>query len=216
MIIKQLDPQQLAALCGVLADTSRGLSKSEITQLLGQCGIAAVDEGLNKRSWLYKCFGNDIRMRKSFVGVYSFTKAALAPVRFTDSGKRDSYEYLFEETNKVLVLAGLSIDKTGSISEVVSAATLDEADIRVNSLKQKFYHRAIHSEVTKYCVKDKDCLRKDYYDAVFEAAKGLGERIRQLSGLDSDGSALFNKIFSMGSPYLAFMSLKPLVSGANF
>jgi uncharacterized protein (TIGR02391 family) len=116
------------------------------------------------------------------------------------------YEYLLEETNRVLVLAGLSIDKTGTIVAVVSAATLDEADKRVNSLKQKLYHRAIHNEVTKYCVKD--YLRKDYYDAVFEAAKGLAERIRKLSGLDLDGSALFQTVFSTKTPYLAFNNLK--------
>ena len=36
-----------------------------------------------------------------------------------------------------------------------------------------------------------DYLRSDYYDAVFEAAKGLVERVRQISGMTTDGGTLF-------------------------
>lgn len=217
MVNKSLNQQQLTALCGVLADTSRGITKNEITKLLGQCQIEAVDDGyrsngisyttgLNKREWLNNCLANEFNKHQTFERIFRFVEAALAPVRFTDSNKRDLYDYLFEETNKVLVLSGLSIDKTGTVIEVVSATTLDEADRRVNNLKQKLYHRSIHNEVAKYCIKD--YLRKDYYAAVFEAAKGLAERVRQLSGLGLDGSALFQTVFSSKDPYLAFNTLK--------
>ncbi|WP_353963348.1 TIGR02391 family protein [Tepidibacillus marianensis] len=56
----------------------------------------------------------------------------------------------------------------------------------------------MHHEVEKYCIKD--YLRKDYYDAVFEAAKGLAERVRQITGLTSDGSTLFQKAFAKNDP----------------
>ena len=39
-IFRSLDQQQLKALCGVVAHTSQGLTKSELTVLLGQCGNA--------------------------------------------------------------------------------------------------------------------------------------------------------------------------------
>lgn len=65
-IIQRLDQQQLKSLCGVVAHTSEGLTKSELTTLLGQCGICVIDDGssrsqlrynigLNKRDWLYNC-----------------------------------------------------------------------------------------------------------------------------------------------------------------
>jgi hypothetical protein len=94
MITKQLNQQQLTALCGVLADTNRGLTKSEIKKLLRQCEIAAVDDGyrtngliyttgMNKRDWLYNCFANEINKQQTFTRVYRFVEVVEKP-SFTD------------------------------------------------------------------------------------------------------------------------------------
>ncbi len=58
----------------------------------------------------------------------------------------------------------------------------------------------------KYCIKD--YLRKDYYDTVFEAAKGLAERVRQITGLTTDGGELFQKAFAKNDPYLFFNAMQ--------
>ncbi|MDO9534273.1 MAG: TIGR02391 family protein [Bacillota bacterium] len=106
----------------------------------------------------------------------------------------------------MLLLVGLSVTKEGRLTEVVQAMTLDEVDRRVNNLRRQLYIRAIHYEVEKYCIKD--YLRKDYYDAVFEAAKGLAERVREITGLTVDGGTLFQKAFAKNDPYLFFNALK--------
>lgn len=214
---KILDQQQLKAVCDVLAHTSEGFSKSELSRLLQQSQIALADDGssnngysytlgLNKRDWLYNCLANEINTNKSFQRVFDFIVKALNPVAFTVQSNREKYLHLLEETNKVLLLAGLSVSKEGKIVDVVKATTLDEVDRRVNHLKRELYNRAIHNEVQKYCIKD--YLRKDYYDAVFEAAKGLAERVRQMTGLSSDGGELFQKAFAKGNPYLFFNSMQ--------
>ena len=100
----------------------------------------------------------------------------------------------------------LEITKEGKLVEVVQAKTLEEVDRRVNSLQRQLYNRAIHSEVQKYCIKD--YLQKDYYDAVFEAAKGLAERVRQITGLTTDGGTLFQTAFAKNDPYLFFNSMQ--------
>lgn len=201
-IIQKLDQQQLKSLCGIVAHTSEGLTKSELTTLLGQCGICAVDDGssrnqlgytigLNKRDWLYNCLVTEINKSQSFSKVFSFLQAVLNPAAYTSADSRQKYRYLFEETNKVLLFAGLSIDQSGRLVAVSQAETLSEVDQRVNQLKKALYDRAIHSEVQKYCVED--YLRADYYDAVFEASKGLAERVRQISGLTTDCIEKFNQ-----------------------
>lgn len=216
-IIQRLDQQQLKSLCGVVAHTSEGLTKSELTTLLGQCGICAVDDGssrnqlgytigLNKRDWLYNCLVTEINRSQSFSKVFSFLQAVLNPASYTSADSRQKYRYLFEETNKVLLFAGLSIDQSGRLVAVSQAETLSEVDQRVNHLKKALYDRAIHSEVQKYCVED--YLRADYYDAVFEAAKGLAERVRQISGLTTDGGTLFQTAFSKNDPYIFFNAMK--------
>lgn len=51
---RTLNQQQLKSLCGVVAHTSEGLTKSELTTLLGQCGMCAVDDGsFRNQFWIY-------------------------------------------------------------------------------------------------------------------------------------------------------------------
>lgn len=217
MVKKNLDEQQLKAVCDVLAETKLGYTKTELTRLLEQSRIEVVSDGrtsnaygytlgLNKRDWLYNCLVTEINKSHSLNCVYFFLEKALNPVAFTDESSRDKYNYLLEGTNKVLFLAGLEITKEGKLIEVVQAKPLDEVDRRVNSLQRQLYNRAIHSEVQKYCIKD--YLQKDYYDAVFEAAKGLAERVRQITGLTTDGGTLFQTAFSKNDPYLFFNSMQ--------
>ena len=162
---RTLNQQQLKSLCGVVAHTSEGLTKSELTTLLGQCGMCAVDDGsfrnqfgyttgLSKRDWLYNCLVAEISKSKSFSRVFSFLQAALNHASYTSIDSRQKYRYLLEETNKILLFAGLSIDQSGRLVAVSQAETLTEVDQRVNHLKKALYDRAIHSEVQKYCIED--------------------------------------------------------------
>lgn len=215
--MRYLDEQQIKAVCDVLAETSLGYTKAELTRLLQQSKITIVSDGkvsngyiyqigLNRRDWLYNCLVSEINNSHSFIRIYGFLEKALNPVAFTDEKSRDKYNYLLERVNKALLLAGLEITKEGKLIEVVQAKTLDEVDRRADSLRRQLYNRAIHGEVKKYCIKD--YLRKDYYDAVFEAAKGLAERVRQMSGLTTDGGTLFQTAFSKNDPYLFFNSMQ--------
>ena len=219
MINKPMSQQQLKALCDAMANSNPqfGLTESEIRLKLGQCSIAILDKGrsnngityqigLNKRDWLYNCFANEVNTKKSFVNIYRFIENTLDPVNFTSEDKRDKYEFLFLETNKILLLNGLEIQRNGKIIETRKAETLDDVDKRVKSLEQKLNDRNIHDDVKKYCIRD--YLRKDYFDAVFEAAKGVAQRVRNITGLETDGGTLFQTAFSVKDPYLYFNLLK--------
>ena len=140
---KKLDGQQLKALCDVIADTDRGLTKTELRRLLTDCRIELVNDGssydqytytigLNKRDWLYNCLVNEINKNRSFERIYTFIEKVLNPVSYTNAAKRDKYNFLFEEINKVLLLVGLSISKDGELKYDIQAKTLDEVDRRVN------------------------------------------------------------------------------------
>lgn len=217
MINKTINQEQLEALCSVLGHTDNGFSKSELSGILRRSDIKIVDDGslnngysykigLNKRDWLYNCLANEVNISKSLKKIFCFLETALSPVLFTDESKREKYNNLVENTNKVLLMAGLSISQEGKLEEVIEAKTLDEVDRRVNSLKRQLYNRSIHNEVQKYCIED--YLRKDYYDAIFEAAKGLAERLRMITGLTLDGGKLFDKAFASNNPYLFFNSMQ--------
>lgn len=203
--------QNLHNISAIIADTNRGLTKSEIERHLRESRITLVSDeafnngiyykvGLNKRDWLYNCLANEINTTHSFNKVVKFIEIVMNPINYTKLEKRGKYQFILEELNKILLLLGYEIDSSGKLTKIVKVNNLDEVDRRVNSLKKKLYDRNIHSEVTKYCIND--YLRKDYFDTVFEATKGLAERVREISGLNSDGNELFQNAFATKDPYI--------------
>jgi len=51
-------------------------------------------------------------------------------------------------------------------------------------------------------------MHDNYFHAVFEAAKGLAQRIREMTGVQLDGAALVDKVFACDRPLLAFNRLE--------
>ena len=51
-------------------------------------------------------------------------------------------------------------------------------------------------------------MQENYFHAVFEACKGLFQRIRDLSGIEADGAGLIDQAFSTTNPCLAFNALQ--------
>ena len=51
-------------------------------------------------------------------------------------------------------------------------------------------------------------MQDNYFHAVFEATKGLAQRIRDMSNCQGDGAVLVDRVFAMDRPVLAFNELK--------
>ncbi len=64
----------------------------------------------------------------------------------------------------------------------------------------------MHPEVLKYC--RTELLQDNYFHAVFEASKGLAQRIRELSGIHEDGAKLVDQVFAIDRPILAVNTLR--------
>jgi hypothetical protein len=52
----------------------------------------------------------------------------LNPVSYTNESNREKYNFIFEETNKALLLVGLEVTREGRIKTTTQAKTLDEVD----------------------------------------------------------------------------------------
>jgi uncharacterized protein (TIGR02391 family) len=79
--------------------------------------------------------------------------------------------------------------------------------VRVPGGSRRRWKVALYTEVLNYC--RAELMDKNYFHAVFEATKGVAERVRGLSGLTGDGVDLVNKAFAGQHPVLA---LGPLTS----
>ena len=182
-----------------------GATGTEITNFLKDKGIEDNSGESTKWKRLYSTFV-DLQKKDGLANrVLDISKTILDPARFID--KADKFEEYRQKFNQILAFSGLEYGKNGEFKRCEQAQNLDEAERRVQTIQSKFKGRSIHSEVLKYC--KAELMRDNLFHAVFEATKGLAERIRDKSEIrDEDGSLLVDKVFSIKQPVLAFNSLR--------
>lgn len=93
-----------------------------------------------------------------------------------------------DELTQILSLSGYAVREDGRVIRALRTTTASEASARSDRLHKLLSTRGAHPEVVRHC--RPELLRKDCYEAVFEAVKGLGARLRAKSELDEDGRAL--------------------------
>ena len=96
--------------------------------------------------------------------------------------------------NEALAYSGYQLQSNGRFKEVTQATTISEAQQRANSLLETLKCRGANSEIFKYCTAE--LVDKNYFHAVFEACKGLFERIRTQSCINTDGTELVQYVFN--------------------
>lgn len=188
-----------------------------LAQLLGECGTGndisrffiskgLVDNSGESTKWkrLYWVFLKCQKQHQCANLIVDFIQSFLTPARFV--GRNDEFETNRQHLNTILSFSGLEYGKDGKFRQCKIAKTLDEAEKRARTIRAKFQGRQIHPEVLKYC--SPELLQDNYFHAVFEASKGLAQRIRDLSGVQADGAALIDKVFSIDKPILAINSLR--------
>ena len=109
------------------------------------------------------------------------------------------------EINQVLMFVGLEVSDGGKLRAIVAAQSLSEVQRRTRDLHNKLTMYKAHYLVLACC--KEEWLAQDYFHAVHEAAKSLADRVREMSGLNLDGSALFEKAFKVADPYVAMNKL---------
>lgn len=191
---------QIEALAKLLGDCGTG---SDITHVLDDRGL--VDNSGESTKWrrLYWVFLNTQKKDKCANRILDFIQSFLVPVRFV--GRSDEFKIHRQELNTVLAFSGLEYGDDGEFRQGDAVRTLDEAEKRARTIRSKFKGRRIHHEVLKYC--EAELLQDNYFHAVFEASKGLAQRIRDKTGADLDGAALVDFVFSVERPQLAFNTL---------
>lgn len=192
---------QVEALSKALGDYMTG---SQISKLLCQCGIE--DNSNQSTKWRRLDYSFIERQNKdqSPNAILRFVKEALQPVLFMN--EQDKYESFRIDINQVLLTSGLEMQRDGNFRFTVAATTIDEVKRRTKNLDRILRQRCVHECVLKYC--KEELLQENYFHAVFEAAKGLSDKVRELTSLSLDGYKLFDEAFKISSPYLALNKLQ--------
>lgn len=192
---------QIEALARLLGECRSG---TDISRVLSDRGLVDTSGESTKWRRLYWVFLESQERHRCANRVFDFIQSFLIPARFV--GRNDEFEARRQDLNTILAFSGLEYGQDGRFRQREAATTLDEAERRVRTIRAKFQGRRIHSEVLKYC--RVELLQDNYFHAVFEATKGLAQRIRDLSGIQADGAALVDKVFNIERPVLAISSLR--------
>lgn len=192
---------QIEALARLLGECGSG---TDISRVLHDRGLADNSGASTKRRRIYWVF-LDCQNRDGCANlVVDFIRAYLTPSRFV--GRSQDFDAHRRELNTILAFSGLEYGADGQFRQVEVAATLDEAERRVRTIRSKFQGRRMHPEVVKYC--SAELMQDNYFHALFEAAKGLAQRIRIMSGVKADGASLIDRVFSIDRPRLALNALR--------
>ena len=200
-VIPAFQEGSIESLAKLLADCGSG---SDISRVLADRGIQDCSGQSTKWRRLYWIFLEVQRRDRSANRVLDFIQSLLTPARFVS--RNDEFEAHRSELNTVLALSGFEYGANGKFRNRPAASTLTEAESRVKTLQAKFQGRRIHAEVLKYC--KAELMQDNSFHAVLEATKGLAQRIREMSGVDGDGAALVDRVFSTNQPLLAFNTLQ--------
>ena len=193
--------QHIEAICRVLADTSTGLTGSEIGHLLRDSRLP--DPTPNQTKWkrLHNAFVEFQNSHQVGNNLVAFIVRAMDPARYTSDPTL--FRYRLDRLNPVLAFSGLAIGENGKPQRTDAVGTIDEALKRANRLHAALTVRNVHTDVLAFC--KVEILQENYFHAVFEAMKSITAKIRRLSGLDGDGVELVHEAFGMkyGPPLLA-------------
>lgn len=190
--------QQLEAACRVLGDTERGLTGPQIERLLQEIDVPDVSPAGTKWKRLFNALAMAQNKHQLGNHLVMFINLAMNPVSYARD--RGAFVWRRDELNVVLAFAGFYVRDDGRVGFADKATTLDAARARAGRLKAALENRAVHAEVLNYC--RAELLDENYFHAVFEATKGIAQRIRTLSGLSGDGADLVNKAFAGQQPVL--------------
>lgn len=191
---------QIEALARLLGECGSG---TDISRVMSDRGLVDASGESTKWRRLYWVFLESQKQYRCANRVLDFIQSFLIPARFV--GRSAEFESHRQELNTILAFSGLEYGNDGKFRQGEAVRTLDEAEKRVRTIRAKFQGRSIHPEVLKYC--RTELLQDNYFHAVFEATKGLAQRIRDLSGIQGDGAVLVDRVFSIERPVLAINTL---------
>ncbi len=128
----------------------------------------------------------------------------MQPVRFAHDAE---FQAGRTAVNRKLLLSGYEVRDDGKVRAARRAQTVADARERADALGTELERRNVHPHVLDFC--REELLQENYFHAVLEATKSVADRIREMTGLNTDGAALIDEATSTknGLPILAFNAL---------
>lgn len=201
---QQFSQSELEAIAAALADTSEGLTGSEIGHLLTTLKMADPTPGLTKWKRLLNAFVERQNSSRNRRAILEFIRQATKPERYVKRPER--FEHLRANLNRALAFSALAVDAAGQLYSVDRAATISEAQRRANELRADLTTRGVHPDVLRFC--RAELVADNYFHAVLEATKSIADKLRTKSGASADGAPLVDATLCGAAPRIAINDLR--------
>lgn len=194
---------EMEAIAGALADTSEGLTGSEIGHILSSLKMEDPNPEMTKWKRLYNAFVVRQNKSQNRRAILEFIRRSLRPGRYAKDATR--FERLRANVNRALAFSGLAVDAAGTLHAISKVSTLTAAAKRAQDLREDLTTRGIHPDVLRFC--RAELVADNYFHAVLEAAKSVADKLRSRSGLTEDGAGLVDSTLAGDYPMLAINPL---------
>lgn len=196
---KTFSQSELEAIAAALADTSEGLTGSEIGHILATLKMADPAPTMTKWKRLHNAFVERQNYSQNRRAVLQFIREAMKPERYAKQPER--FEPMRANLNRALAFSGIAVSASGELSAVTRAETLTEAKRVADELRADLTRRGVHPDVLRFC--RAELVADNYFHAVLEATKSVADKLRAKSGLTEDGAKLVDAALCGSAPRLA-------------
>jgi hypothetical protein len=196
IVEKALSPSELEAVAKALADTSEGLTGSEIGHLLATLKMSDPMPTMTKWKRLHNAFVERQNHSQNRRAIVEFIRQAMKPERYAKEPQR--FETMRANLNVALAFSGIAVSHSGELSAVTRAETLKEAQRRADELRAELTTRGVHLDVLRFC--RAELVADNYFHAVLEATKSVADKLRAKSGLTEDGAKLVDAALCGSAP----------------
>jgi uncharacterized protein (TIGR02391 family) len=200
---KMFSQSELEAIAAALADTSEGLTGTEMGHILASLRMADPTPTLTKWKRLHNAFVERQNHSQNRRAIVQFIREAMKPERFARQPER--FEPMRANVNRALAFSGIAVSATGELSAVTPAGTLTEAARRADELRADLTRRGVHADVLRFC--RAELVADNYFHAVLEATKSIADKLRAKSGLVEDGAKLVDATLCGPAPRVAINDL---------
>jgi uncharacterized protein (TIGR02391 family) len=197
------EQSELEAIAAALADTSEGLTGTEIGHILASLKMADPTPTMTKWKRLHNAFVERQNYSHNRRAILQFIREAMKPERYAKQPER--FEPMRANLNRALAFSGIAVSATGELSPVSRAETLTEATRRADELRADLTRRGVHADVLRFC--RAELVADNYFHAVLEATKSIADKLRAKSGLTEDGAKLVDATLCGSAPRLAINDL---------
>ncbi len=175
---KTFTQSELEAIAAVLADTSNGLTGSEIGHILATLKMADPAPTMTKWKRLHNAFVERQNYSQNRRAILQFIREAMKPERYAKQLGR--FEPMRTNLNRALAFSG-------------------------DELRADLTRRGVHPDVLRFC--RAELVADNYFHAVLEAAKSIADKLRAKSGLTEDGAKLVDAALCGSAPRVAINDL---------